>query len=666
MTAVPPAPESIVRAWLPSLGGMSTVGWIRIVVLLLLIAVALTTPGFISEPSINAVLTTTSYAGCVAIGMTFITISGNIMTFCLGATTAASTVIFLVLLNRAGLAVAIVGTLAIGALATAAQGWIIGWFRANPIIVGIAVLALIRGGFQAGLGGTSIYPNAREGLELLKGQILGLPIEFIIMLLGLAICQAILSLTVFGRNLFLVGSSQPAARAAGIVSWRTVSGAYLWAGLFAALPGIMLAARFGEGNMEYGEDYDYDAIAAVLLGGTAMVGGQGSALRTLFGVTFITVVRHVLLLHGFSEQWQYFVLGVIVLSVILLQGSSSAAARPTALLTRTRMSNPHLRPFLVLLATIVLLAVLDGGEGRILTGATVFSALQNFADVGLVALGLGLTMMTGGYDLSVAGMVGMAGCIAVIVGADAPLLGIVAATLCGLAAGVCQALLVERLRVNSTSVALGGLLLFVGVAYVITDNQSVPYANMSVALAVNAPVAGVLSLRSIVTLAIFFAAALLIGGTRLGRDLIAVGSDRRAARLAGVGVDALLVGIFGFSGAMAALSGALLSYSLASASPTGLSDVLLPATAAAILGGVSLSGGTGRPIGIAMGAMTLAVLHAGLNGLGASPAVHDILTGAILLTVALSDGADTPRRFGWPYRKLKSDNIDDAGSARLS
>jgi ribose/xylose/arabinose/galactoside ABC-type transport system permease subunit len=108
---------------------------------------------------------------------------------------------------------------------------------------------------------------------------------------------------------------------------------------------------------------------------------------------------------------------------------------------------------------------------------------------------------------------------------------------------------------------------------------------------------------------------------------------------AGLGFDALLVGIFGFSGAMAALSGALLSYSLASASPTGLSDVLIPATAAAILCGVSLSGGTGRPIGIAMGAMTLAVLHAGLNGLGA-PAVYDILTGAI------SDGADTPPRFG--------------------
>ena len=81
MTAVPPLPRSSARAWLPSLGGVSAVGWIRIVVLFLLIAGCLTTPGFVSEPSINAVLTMMSYAGCVAIGMTFITISGNIMTF---------------------------------------------------------------------------------------------------------------------------------------------------------------------------------------------------------------------------------------------------------------------------------------------------------------------------------------------------------------------------------------------------------------------------------------------------------------------------------------------------------------------------------------------------------------------------------------------------------
>ncbi|MGH7089576.1 MAG: ABC transporter permease subunit, partial [Stellaceae bacterium] len=211
--------------------------------------------------------------------------------------------------------------------------------------------------------------------------------------------------------------------------------------------------------------------------------------------------------------------------------------------------------------------------------------------------------------------------------------------------GAVQALIMIRLRLGSVAVTLGGLLLFIGVAYVLTSGRSVPFANMDVALALNASVAGVFSIRSIITAAIFIAAAVVVGMTRIGRDLIAIGSDRRAATMAGVNVPVLLVGMFAFSGAMAALSGAMLSYSLATASPSGLSDVLVPATAAAILGGVSLSGGMGRPLGIAAGVLTLATLRAGLNGLGTSPDLQDVMTGSILLAVAIADGGTSARRF---------------------
>jgi Ribose/xylose/arabinose/galactoside ABC-type transport systems, permease components len=136
---------------------------------------------------------------------------------------------------------------------------------------------------------------------------------------------------------------------------------------------------------------------------------------------------------------------------------------------------------------------------------------------------------------------------------------------------------------------------------------------MQVALGLSAPIGGIFSIRSLVAIAIFAAAALVIGLTRYGRDIIAIGSDRRGAMTAGVNVNVLVIGIFGFSGFCAALSGALLSYSLASASPAGLSDVIVPAAAAAILGGVSLAGGTGRPLGIAVGVLSLAVLRAGFN-----------------------------------------------------
>jgi ribose/xylose/arabinose/galactoside ABC-type transport system permease subunit len=136
----------------------------------------------------------------------------------------------------------------------------------------------------------------------------------------------------------------------------------------------------------------------------------------------------------------------------------------------------------------------------------------------------------------------------------------------------------------------------------------------------------------------------ILSWTRIGRDIIALGSDRRAAMTAGVKVDALMIGIFAFSGLFAALSGVLLSYSLASASPAGLSDVIAPAAAGAILGGVSLGGGSGRPLGIAAGALTLAVLRSGLNAVGAPPFVNDITMGVVLLAVATLDGPHLARR----------------------
>jgi ribose/xylose/arabinose/galactoside ABC-type transport system permease subunit len=254
-----------------------------------------------------------------------------------------------------------------------------------------------------------------------------------------------------------------------------------------------------------------------------------------------------------------------------------------------------------------------------------------------VTIGLALTMIVREFDISVAGMFGLAGVVAVIAGAENPIQGVMVAVAVGVLGGAIQGLIMVRLGLSSIGVTLGGLLTFAGLAYVLTKNQSIPYDNMEVALAVNEPFLGVLSLRSVLAIAIAVVAAVVMAYLRIGRDIIAIGSDRRAATIAGVAVDQLLIGVFMVSGGLTALSGALLSYGLAAASPSGLSDVLVPAAAAAILGGVSLAGGMGKPLGIATGVLVLCVIRSGLNALGVSPHVHDIATGAILLTVAILD-----------------------------
>ncbi len=281
-----------------------------------LIVAALATPGFLTATSILSLLTTIPFIGCVAVGMTFITLSGNVMSFCLGATLSATTIVFMASVPI-GLAGALVLAFLFSALVTGAQGWLVGYFRANPIIVSMAVLALIYGFVSLFTSGRGIYPVGAE-TDILKGRIGWVPMPLAAFMFVVALGQFLLSYTRFGRNVFMVGSNHRAALAAGISTWRTVTGAYIVAGLFTAASAVLMAARYASGDMTIGIGYDYHAISAVVVGGNAIGGGQGSVVRTLLGTVIISTLRGMLLLWGFSVQMQYLMIGIIVLGVIML------------------------------------------------------------------------------------------------------------------------------------------------------------------------------------------------------------------------------------------------------------------------------------------------------------------------------------------------------------
>lgn len=310
------------------------------------------------------------------------------------------------------------------------------------------------------------------------------------------------------------------------------------------------------------------------------------------------------------------------------------------------------RPYTLLALVVITVAVIDHGRGYFLSTATAFSVMQLFATYGLVSLGLGLSLLVREFDISTAGMVTLGGAIAVIAGIDNPWIGLVAALAAGLAGGMIQGLIMTYLNLNSVAVTVGGLLTYEGAAYVLTGNQSISYPHMSLALALNAPIAGLLSVRSAIVIAVFVLLALVMAYTRIGRDILATGGDRRASAAAGVNTNAIIIGVFAVSGVLCALSGTILSFGLAAASPSGLSDVLAPAAAGAIIGGVSLVGGRGRPMGIAAGVLVLCFLRSGLNAAGASSYVHNIATGFILFAVAIADAPDLRRRLTeWRLRR---------------
>lgn len=290
----------------------------RLAFLVLLTSSALLSPGFFLQANISSLLTSVSFIGCVSVGMTLITISGNLLSFSLSVTTAAAAMVFVAGVNWGGGIFGAMIALIFGAVVTGLQGFVIGFFRSHPIIVSIAALALMTGLSDPLTHSESFSIETSSGYHVFQSGVLGIPIEFIIFIGVVATGQLILTYTSFGRCLYMIGNSMRAAESAGINIWKTITAGYALSGLFTALAGILLGAHYQMADMQYGAGYDYQAIAAVLVGGTSIRGGQGSIIRTLAGVMVIAIVQSVLLLQGLHTEWQYLISGIIVLAVIIL------------------------------------------------------------------------------------------------------------------------------------------------------------------------------------------------------------------------------------------------------------------------------------------------------------------------------------------------------------
>ncbi|NOJ45970.1 ABC transporter permease [Bradyrhizobium archetypum] len=282
-------------------------------------AVGLLTPGFLTQISIFSILTAAAFTGCVAIGMTFITLGGNVVSFSLGVTLSATTIIFTASLPF-GLFAAIFAALAFSAAVMAAQGWLVGYLGANPIIVSLAALSIITGAGTWITGGQGVYPTGSGG-EILSGTIGYLPVPVMVCVGLMLVGQLIVTRTSFGRRLIMVGSNRKAAEIVGARPASTTVGAYLLSGVATGVAAILISARYRSGDFELGNGYDYAAISALLVGGNAIQGGAGSPLRAVVGALGIATIQSLLVLWGLSTQLQYLVVGVAVLLAIVLQAA---------------------------------------------------------------------------------------------------------------------------------------------------------------------------------------------------------------------------------------------------------------------------------------------------------------------------------------------------------
>lgn len=297
-------------------------------------------------------------------------------------------------------------------------------------------------------------------------------------------------------------------------------------------------------------------------------------------------------------------------------------------------------PFSVLLVTIVAVGAVLAVDGRDVSAASVYAVLEYVGFIGPVALGVGIALSVGQFDLSVGAMFPLAGIVAVGAGAGSWVLGLIVALAVAIGVGLVHGTLVERLRLNALAVTLGGYVALSGLAYVITHSKPIAYTNYEIGARLTEPIMSILSIRSLAALGCFALAGVVLRYTRVGRDLYAAGGNQRASRNLGLPVGRLVVGVLVASAALTALSGAMVSYALASASPENASNPLFPAVIAAVIGGVRLSGGSGTASGILAGVLTLGVIDTGLSVLAAPSYVSNLAYGVLLLAATVAAASD--------------------------
>lgn len=321
-----------------------------------------------------------------------------------------------------------------------------------------------------------------------------------------------------------------------------------------------------------------------------------------------------------------------------------------ALKSSWRYRRHEYRPFALFVVLLVLFMMLPVFRPESSIDVVNFkNVLETLAALGIVTLALGLTMVAGEFDLSVSSTFLLGGMLAVKAGVGSPLVGVLVAVGVGLLVGIIQGLLIARLNINSMAVTLGGFIALLGLVFVISNSESISYANLGVGETLNNAIAGVFSIRILIAIAIFIIIAVFFSRTSWGRDLRAIGSDRKASLTAGVRVNLLLVGVFALSAVLCTFAGALQAYSLSYATPDRTVAPLIFATTAALLGGVSLSGGRGNPVGIAAGVLSLALIVEAIPILGSPEWVNTLVPAVLLMIVTIIDSPDILR--WWRVRR---------------
>ncbi|MFC2054454.1 ABC transporter permease [Chloroflexota bacterium] len=295
--------------------------------IVLLIGFSIASPYFRTFDNFVGILLATAVNGVLALGATFVIINGGI-DLSVGTVMTLSAVMSGVFITNLGLPipVGIIGGLLTGTLAGFITGNMISRMKIPPFIATLGMLYIAKGLSLVISDLRPIYFNDTPMFrELAMGSVLGniipglrVPNAVLILFAAAIFAHVILTRTILGRYTFALGSNEEATRLSGVnvAIWKTA--VFTLAGFFSGLGGVLMAARLNSAQPALGAGYELDAIAAVVIGGTSLSGGEGSILGTIIGAFIISTLTNGLRILSVPQEWQIVVTGAIVILAVYL------------------------------------------------------------------------------------------------------------------------------------------------------------------------------------------------------------------------------------------------------------------------------------------------------------------------------------------------------------
>lgn len=299
---------------------------------------SLASPNFMQTPNIIAILQAASVNGVLAVAATLIIITGGIdlsvgtgMTFC--AVIAGVVLTYLGMPMPLGIAAAILAGTCSGLL----SGTFVAKLKVPPFIATLGMMLILKGLSLVISGTRPIYFNGTPGFtDIATGSLVGmlipavpLPNGVVILFAVAALASYILGRTILGRYAFALGSNEEALRLSGVNADRWKIAIYALGGSIVGVAGILIASRLNSAQPALGLGYELDAIAAVVIGGTSLRGGQGTILGTVIGALIMAVLANGLRILSVAQEWQTVVTGSIIILAVyadMLRRQRAAAA----------------------------------------------------------------------------------------------------------------------------------------------------------------------------------------------------------------------------------------------------------------------------------------------------------------------------------------------------